>query len=700
MKQSKTIFEELTGCRWQSRARYPGVIAALITAAVLIAADGSQALMDKLAGRLVDAFDEQSGQLKMLLAVLLVLTAIYFPSLVSWLKGVWKKLKDSCCGPVFVAIPVAIIFGHRSSCQEGLWVLVILLWALIYWMMHEQISRINKGQSIEDRFYRKYFVERLAEILSEEAPNAKRVAIMGPWGSGKTVVLDMLEDYLAQSASIPFCISRLNPWKCRTPEEAWLAFSKSIDDALGLSSVVPSKWLKQPILGWFIGLLPGNGVGRKLLDFFSEDAKGRSAHEIITNINRRIDSLLSPANARLLILVDDMERTDGAVLRSLFPVIDRLAELEKCYFVFGIDPDRVVEAFNEKGQIGTLTRGYLDKAFELQISLPEPRGEDLADWIQSQVDPKTSPKLSKAMPSLRKYLPQSPRQALAFLNLARSKEKMFLYRLDDKDFSATAFFLLCICDIEFPGLSRAFLDEKSIGFLEKIIFVQKDFSNENKDDQIKLSKSPEWEKLKNLLSELIGSGNLGTIWKNRIENLVEGLANDLKGKISWLSSSSLSYKLNFLISGYSMLGVLSPRELIELQGFWKSNAGRMSIGEIIFKFMPMGNHYDQKACASQFIKWEIDWIINVRRRSHDNNEVDLKAKFLMDDILALIQHLRFSVSGNESVDGWLFDRGVFYKWFEMYRWTPNPSIILPRIKICEKDEWRFSRNRVILVVSE
>jgi hypothetical protein len=28
------------------------------------------------------------------------------------------------------------------------------------------------------------------------------------------------------------------------------------------------------------------------------------------------------------------------------------------------------------------------------------------------------------------------------------------------------------------------------------------------------------------------------------------------------------------------------------------------------------------------------------------------------------------------------------------------TVILPRIKICEKDEWRFSRNRVILVVSE
>jgi hypothetical protein len=28
------------------------------------------------------------------------------------------------------------------------------------------------------------------------------------------------------------------------------------------------------------------------------------------------------------------------------------------------------------------------------------------------------------------------------------------------------------------------------------------------------------------------------------------------------------------------------------------------------------------------------------------------------------------------------------------------GVILPRIKICEKDEWRFSRNRVILVVSE
>jgi aryl-alcohol dehydrogenase-like predicted oxidoreductase len=32
--------------------------------------------------------------------------------------------------------------------------------------------------------------------------------------------------------------------------------------------------------------------------------------------------------------------------------------------------------------------------------------------------------------------------------------------------------------------------------------------------------------------------------------------------------------------------------------------------------------------------------------------------------------------------------------------VPQIAIILPRIKICEKDEWRFSRNRVILVVSE
>jgi Alginate lyase len=36
----------------------------------------------------------------------------------------------------------------------------------------------------------------------------------------------------------------------------------------------------------------------------------------------------------------------------------------------------------------------------------------------------------------------------------------------------------------------------------------------------------------------------------------------------------------------------------------------------------------------------------------------------------------------------------------MTRFSISTVYILPRIKICEKDEWRFSRNRVILVVSE
>jgi hypothetical protein len=45
----------------------------------------------------------------------------------------------------------------------------------------------------------------------------------------------------------------------------------------------------------------------------------------------------------------------------------------------------------------------------------------------------------------------------------------------------------------------------------------------------------------------------------------------------------------------------------------------------------------------------------------------------------------------------------FHQWDHWSPWSkldPAMKVILPRIKICEKDEWRFSRNRVILVVSE
>lgn len=504
---------------------------------------------------------------------------------------------------------------------------------------------------VKDRYHRKHLVSRLADLLVETPLNVRRIGILGEWGDGKSYVLQMLEEELnKRGTEKKFRMARVNPWRASSSDDAWVEIAKGVDRALGFPRLFPQSLLKIPGLGGLLELLPTpfKGLTGDIKTLLSSE--GSHAKRVALGLGEFLES----RKQWLLIFVDDMERVGPDEIRKLFPVVDRLIDLERCYFIFAIDPKRIAKAFEENGGTTEETKGYLDKVLDFQITLPPASQDDILAVLAQDTNEENCPKLSKVLTSLREFLPTNPRLASRFLREAEGRERMFLSRFGPNEQNYEGFFLLLLLEIRFPAVFNKLRQERS--YLEEFKFlVRKGFFSGGNGENTEMD-----ELVEKLTTDSSPTEKLDVLpFIKRLSHLVAALL--------IFDEGVPSLDLKWAFEGYRKLIQFSVDEQEEFMAIWAKEAGSSSIESMLQR---VGKFSEPHIVARQAFESDFEVIGSLfdtaYRLLSNNQPLDILKTELSVRLKRLSDHAGAIKTGQmKPLDHAVFDQAMFDAWVKI-----------------------------------
>lgn len=226
----------------------------------------------------------------------------------------------------------------------------------------------------DDLLDRAAFADALARTV-EEAPHGSGfvIGLVGPWGDGKTSVLNMAASLMETRARVD--VVRFNPWLFSGAEQLVGHFFSELAAqmgtkgprgeaiARGLSAyakvVAPLKWIP--------------GVGQ-VLDVTAQMAEGvagavggpPSVHEAAIRLRAQLRDLERP----IAILIDDVDRLRAEEIADVVRLVRLVGDFPNLTYVLAFEQSRVEEALGGGRDRRAEGRVYLEKIVQVTFDLP------------------------------------------------------------------------------------------------------------------------------------------------------------------------------------------------------------------------------------------------------------------------------------------------------------------------------------------
>jgi predicted KAP-like P-loop ATPase len=243
-----------------------------------------------------------------------------------------------------------------------------------YFQSDEPITRRS-----EDRLNRVCLADAIAaQVVYGPPGQGFVVALDGPWGSGKTSVLNMIEESVTErSATV---VLRFNPWLFSGTDQLVGRFFQELSAQLGEKAdeggderlrnlgarlagygevLVPLGWV--PLLGPWLSRAGALAValGRRPKEEPQPSALAQQ---------RQIRAALGELDRRVLVIVDDLDRIEPEQIRDVVRLIKLVADFPNVTYLVAYDAEKVAAALGDDVQTG---REYLEKIVQVTHSLPE-----------------------------------------------------------------------------------------------------------------------------------------------------------------------------------------------------------------------------------------------------------------------------------------------------------------------------------------
>ena len=238
----------------------------------------------------------------------------------------------------------------------------------------------------EDRFGFDPLAKAIADsVANMEAPHGTVLAVNGPWGSGKSSVINLVRHHLHDETTTgDLEIAEFKCWWFRGEEALLLAFLHVLcsamkpaegDQAKEVIAKLGSQLLikASPVVGSVLNVAtPGAGsiaspVMKAVGDFLSQD-------ETVEKLHAKLFEALRKGLKRYLIVIDDIDRLSPDEALLIFRLVKSVGALPKVFYLLAYDrhlAEKIVtERYPSEGP------HYLEKIIQASFDLPEPLSLD------------------------------------------------------------------------------------------------------------------------------------------------------------------------------------------------------------------------------------------------------------------------------------------------------------------------------------
>lgn len=229
----------------------------------------------------------------------------------------------------------------------------------------------------DDRLGRSPFAQALAEeILVAPVSGGYVMALSGPWGSGKTSILNMTVEALGQRAMVV----QFNPWMFSGTEALispfFLEVAKQLGDGPPLLRTIAEKLatygrLLSPVAGVF-------GMAA-LVDTVTGVADQLASDPSVLEQRAALRNQLSLLDQRLVVVLDDVDRLRPKEVRDIVRLVRLVGDFPNTLYLLAFDRRRVEECLGE----GNHDRGraYLEKIVQVTHDVPVAREPDVTGLV-------------------------------------------------------------------------------------------------------------------------------------------------------------------------------------------------------------------------------------------------------------------------------------------------------------------------------